>query len=31
VTFPITDRHGRVIAFGARTLGDGQPKYLTSP
>ncbi|MGE5548565.1 MAG: DNA primase [Solirubrobacterales bacterium] len=31
VTFPITDRRGRVIAFGARTLGDGQPKYLNSP
>lgn len=31
VTFPITDRQGRVIAFGARILGDGQPKYLNSP
>ena len=31
VMFPITDRRGRVIAFGARTLGDGQPKYLNSP
>jgi len=31
VIFPITDRRGRVIAFGARTLGDGQPKYLNSP
>lgn len=31
VVFPITDRRGRVIAFGARTLGDGQPKYLNSP
>ena len=31
VTFPITDRRGRVIAFGARTLGDGEPKYLNSP
>ena len=31
VTFPITDLRGRVIAFGARTLGDGQPKYLNSP
>ncbi len=30
VTFPITDRKGRVVAFGARTLGDGQPKYLNS-
>jgi len=31
VMFPITDRRGRVIAFGARALGDGQPKYLNSP
>ncbi len=31
VMFPITDVRGRVIAFGARILGDGQPKYLNSP
>jgi len=31
VMFPITDRRGRVIGFGARTLGEGQPKYLNSP
>jgi DNA primase len=31
VLFPITDRRGRVIAVGGRTLGDGQPKYLNSP
>ena len=31
VIFPITDRRGRVIAFGGRILGDGQPKYLNSP
>ena len=31
VMFPITDRRGRVIAFGARVLGDGTPKYLNSP
>jgi DNA primase len=31
VMFPVTDRKGRVIAMGARTLGDGQPKYLNSP
>lgn len=31
VMFPITDRQGQVIAFGARLLkGDG-PKYLNSP
>ncbi len=31
VIFPITDRRGRVIAFGGRALGDGTPKYLNSP
>jgi DNA primase len=31
VIFPIGDRGGRVIAFGGRVLGDGQPKYLNSP
>jgi DNA primase len=31
VIFPIGDRAGRTIAFGARTLGDDQPKYLNSP
>ncbi|GEM_PF-1440670 len=31
VTFPITDRRGRVIGFGARALGDEKPKYLNSP
>ena len=29
--FPIGDRRGRVVAFGGRALGDGQPKYLNSP
>ena len=29
--FPITDRRGKVIAFGGRILGDGKPKYLNSP
>ena len=29
--FPITDTSGRVIAFGGRILGDGEPKYLNSP
>ena len=29
--YPIADRRGRVIAFGARALGDVQPKYLNSP
>ena len=31
VLFPIGDRAGRVIAFGGRTMGDDQPKYLNSP
>ena len=31
VMFPIGDRAGRIIAFGGRTLGDDQPKYLNSP
>ena len=31
VMFPITDSRDRVIAFGGRILGDGQPKYLNSP
>jgi DNA primase len=30
VMFPIGDRSGRVIAFGGRVIGDGQPKYLNS-
>ncbi len=30
VVFPIADAQGRVIAFGARTLGDDEPKYLNS-
>jgi len=29
--FPIRDARGRVIAFGGRVLGDGEPKYLNSP
>ncbi len=29
--FPIRDPRGRVIGFGGRVLGDGQPKYLNSP
>ena len=31
VMFPIRDARGRVIAFGGRVLGDGEPKYLNSP
>ena len=29
--FPIRDQRGRVIGFGGRILGDGEPKYLNSP
>ena len=28
---PICDPRGRVIAFGGRILGSGEPKYLNSP
>jgi DNA primase len=31
VMFPIHDRRGRVIGFGGRILGEGQPKYLNGP
>ena len=31
VMFPIRDRRGRVISFGGRTLGEGQPKYVNGP
>ena len=31
VMFPINDRRGRVIAFGGRVMGTGEPKYLNSP
>ena len=27
---PIWDRQGRIIGFGGRVLGDGQPKYLNT-
>lgn len=29
--FPISDRRGRVIAFGGRAMGEFEPKYLNSP
>ena len=31
IMFPIRDARGRTIAFGGRTMGDGEPKYLNSP
>lgn len=29
--FPIEDLSGRIIAFGGRIIGAGEPKYLNSP
>ena len=29
--FPVLDINGNSIAFGARAMGDDQPKYLNSP
>ena len=31
VMFPIKNQAGKVIAFGGRVMGDGEPKYLNSP
>ena len=31
LTYPIKDQRGRVIAFSARIIGQGEPKYLNSP
>ena len=31
IIFPVLDVDGRPIAFGARAMGDEQPKYLNSP
>ncbi|NOU76067.1 DNA primase [Paenibacillus sp. LMG 31458] len=31
IMFPICDSTGKVIAFGGRSMGDAQPKYLNSP
>lgn len=31
VMFPILDVNNRVIGFGGRVMGDGEPKYLNSP
>lgn len=31
IIFPIHDQRGRVIGFGGRIMGDGEPKYLNSP
>ncbi len=29
--FPIMDVRGKVIGFGGRVMGEGEPKYLNSP
>ena len=29
--FPIMDMRGKVIGFGGRVMGEGEPKYLNSP
>jgi DNA primase len=31
IIFPIHDSRGRVIGFGGRIMGQGEPKYLNSP
>lgn len=31
VMFPIMDVRSKVIAFGGRVMGEGEPKYLNSP
>jgi DNA primase len=31
VMYPIQDSNHRVIGFGGRVMGDGEPKYLNSP
>ncbi len=29
--FPVSDARGRVVAFGARSMDNSEPKYLNSP
>lgn len=31
VMYPIMDTNNRVIGFGGRVMGEGEPKYLNSP
>jgi DNA primase len=31
ITFPIPDADGRLVGFGGRIVGEGEPKYLNSP
>jgi len=31
IMFPIHDSRGRIVGFGGRVMGSGEPKYLNSP
>lgn len=31
IVIPIHNSYGRVVGFGARVMGEGEPKYLNSP
>lgn len=31
IMFPIRDPRGRIVSFGGRILGQGEPKYLNGP
>ena len=31
IIFPISDKRGRIIAFGGRVMNGAEPKYLNSP
>ena len=31
IIFPVLDDRGNTVAFGARAMGDDQPKYLNTP
>lgn len=31
IMFPIHDHRGRIVGFGGRVIGEGEPKYLNSP
>jgi DNA primase len=31
IMFPIADHLGRIVGFGGRVLGEGEPKYLNTP
>lgn len=31
VMFPIMDANNRVVGFGGRVMGEGEPKYMNSP